>query len=104
MYLNILDNFEDDLAHVLDYLNSIPAQWIDIATTLRLRRGDIEAIDEENKNSRACLRIAMKKWLKLNYNWEKNGKPSWRMLAKAVRQLDGGLFNRIAKDHSIEMS
>ncbi len=92
------------MADILDYLNSIPTQWIDIATTLRLRNSDIEAIGKENEDCRACLRIAMKKWLKLNYNWEKNGKPSWRMLAKAVRQLDGGLFNRIAKDHSLERS
>ncbi len=54
----------------------------------------------DNKDdSNECLRLAMIKWLKLNYNWEKNGEPSWRMLAKAIHQLDGVLFNKIAQEH-----
>ena len=59
----------------------------------------METIAGDNKDSNECLRLAMIKWLKLNYNWERNGVPSWRMLAKAIRQLDGGLFNKIAQEH-----
>ncbi len=59
----------------------------------------METIAGDNKDSNECLRLAMIKWLKLNYNWESNGMPSWRMLAKAIRQLDGGLFYKIAQEH-----
>ncbi len=46
-----------------------------------------------------CLQLAIKDWLKLNYNYKKNGPPSWRMLAKSIRKLDGKLFNQIVHDH-----
>ncbi len=60
----------------------------------------MDTIAGNNKDdSNECLRLAMIKWLKLNYNSKKNGVPSWRMLAKAIRQLDGGLFNKIAQEH-----
>ena len=51
------------------------------------------------KDAMRCLQLAIEDWLKLNYNYGKNGHPSWRMLAKAVRPLDGGLFKKIVFEH-----
>ncbi len=39
-----------------------------------------------------CLQLALTDWLKLNYNY---GKPSWKKLAKAMRPLDGNIFEKI---------
>ena len=36
---------------------------------------------------------------KFNYNYEKHGMPSWRMLAKAVHEVDGSIFDKIIKEH-----
>ena len=74
-------------------------QWLLISTNLRLRDDEIATIEKDNNDSKICLRLAIRQWLKLNYNWQRNGVPSWKMLAEAVRELDGALFNRILQEH-----
>ena len=58
---------------------------------------NIEA--EHSKDVTRCLQRAIGEWLKRNYNYKKNGVPSWRMLAKAVRHLDGTIFEKIVSEH-----
>lgn len=56
-------------------------------------------------NSCDALRMVVSHWLKQNYNTERFGKPTWRMLVGAVAHPNGGsdcaLARRIAKDHPI---
>ena len=81
-------------------LSNLAGQWRAIATNLRLKNGSMDTIESDNSNkSVRCLQLAITDWLKLNYNYERNGRPSWRMLAKAIRELDGRLFNRIIYEH-----
>ncbi len=54
---------------------------------------------EHSKDVARCLQRAIEEWLRLNYDYERNGVPSWRMLAKAVRKLDGSVFERIVSEH-----
>ncbi len=61
----------------------------------------MSTIEVDNRRAEDCLHFAMTKWLKLNYNTEKNGLPSWRMLAKAVYSIDRSVFNKIARDHPV---
>ncbi len=42
-----------------------------------------------------CLQLALTDWLRLNYNYENNGRPSWKKLAKAMKPLDGNVFEKI---------
>ncbi len=63
-----------------------------------LRLGHLIVVIESNyKDAEWCLRHAIAQWLKLNYLYKKYGHPSWRMLAKAIRQLDGELVEKIAQ-------
>ncbi len=79
---------------------SSAAKWRTIATNLRLNNSYMETIAyDNNRDSMRCLQLAIRDWLKLNYNYKKNGFPSWRMLAKAIKNLDGGLFNQIILEH-----
>ena len=83
----------------MELLLGMAGKWQEITTHLRLKSDEMAIIARDNKDSKTCLRLAMIEWLKLNYKWQKNGVPCWRMLAKAVRHLDGGLFNRIIQEH-----
>ncbi len=60
----------------------------------------METIEANNSNNAVgCLRLALTDWLKLNYNYERNGKPSWRKLARAIKSLSGNIFEKIASEH-----
>ncbi len=75
-------------------------QWRTIATSLRLRNGSMDIIEAQNKDDvTRCLQLATADWLKRNFNYERSGLPSWRTLAKAVRKLDGRLFDKIVREH-----
>ncbi len=54
---------------------------------------------EHIKDAKRGLHRAIEEWLKRNYNYKRNGVPSWRMLAKAVRDLDGTIFEKIVSGH-----
>ncbi len=99
--VSLITAIEDDLADVLDALSDLVAEWRTIATKLLLREGAMNTIDVDNRRAESCLRCAITEWLKLNYDYKKNGLPSWRMLAKAVQSIDRSVFNKIAMDHSI---
>ncbi len=76
----------------------LAAKWPTIATNLRLGHL-IVAIESNYKDAEWCLRHAIAQWLRLNYLYKKYGHPSWRILAKAIRQLDGELVEKIAQEH-----
>ncbi len=100
---NIYSAFDDDLGDVCEKLTErLAPDWRTIATNLRLRDRTMNIIEKNNPGDvTRCLRLALKDWLKLNYNYERNGHPSWRMLAKAVQNLDGALFNEILHEHPV---
>ncbi len=55
--------------------------------------------ENHTKDVERCLQLVIGEWLKLNYNYKKHGMPSWKMLAKAVREVDGSIFDKIVKEH-----
>ncbi len=92
------------MGDVCEVLGDLAGQWRTIATNLRLREASMNTIEKNNSNDvMRCLQLAMGDWLKLNFNHERNGLPSWRTLAKAVRKLDGRLFERIVREHPAGM-
>ncbi len=65
-------------------------KWRILATNLRLKDSSMNTIMRENRNNvRMCIQLAITDWLKLNCE------PSWRKLAKAVRPLNGNIFEKI---------
>ena len=76
-------------------------RWRTLATYLRLKDSSMSTIKEDNKDDVVrCLQLALTDWLKLNYNYEKHGKPSWKKLAKAMKPLDGNIFENIVSKYS----
>ena len=43
-----------------------------------------------------CLHEALGEWLKLNYDYQRHGRPSWKKLAEAVSSMDYALSEKIA--------
>ncbi len=87
----------EDIADIMDMLAGFDTgRWRTLATNLRLR---IPSMDNIEKNNRRCLQLALTDWLRLNYNYAKNGKPSWKKLARAMRPLDGNIFEKIVTEY-----
>ena len=81
-------------------VKAFSAQWRDFCTMLHLKDENLAAIASDNPgNSLSCLREAMRDWLKMNYDYKRHGKPSWRKLAEAAKSLDEAVYERIANEH-----
>ena len=81
-------------------LSGIAAQWRTIARKLRLKNGNMEVIQDNNsRNARMCLQLAIADWLNLEYNVTTNGLPSWKKLAEVVRGVNNALYLRIVEKH-----
>ena len=93
----------DDIGDVFDEVENLSPKWNLLATKLRLRNHAVENIQQKYSDGMNSLNEVLKEWLKLNYNHQKYGRPSWRRLAEAVRSLDYGLFEKIARNHAGEM-
>ncbi len=75
-------------------------RWRTLATNLRLADSSMNTIEKNNEHDVVrCLQLALTDWLNLNYNYEKNGRPSWKMLAKAMRTVNGNIFENIVSKY-----
>ena len=92
------DDLEDDLAEIVNTLGEVAAKWSVIATNLHLKGNEINSI--RNSDQERLISV-ISEWLKMNYNYERFGPPSWQMLARAVQPINGRLFRRICKEHRI---
>ena len=84
-------------------MENLSPKWNLLATKLRLRNRAVENIQHKYSDDLSSLNEILKEWLKLNYNHQKYGRPSWRRLAEAVRSLDYSLFEEIARNHGGEI-
>ena len=81
--------------------NEMTAKWQQFVNRLGLEHSEIEIIRVNNPGDCSlCLYNALHSWLSLNYKFEEHGRPSWRKIAEAVKDLDSmTLFIEIAKKH-----
>ena len=81
--------------------NEMTAKWQQFVNRLGLEQYDIDIIRINNLgDSSLCLQHALHSWLNMNYKYEKHGRPSWRKIAEAVKDLDSKtLFMEISKKH-----
>ena len=98
MYHLTLD-VDDDIKDVLDYLNEVAGNWETISRNLHVRASKITELRNSHQTPLVCLGRAITDWLKLNYNHQRFGKPTWKKVAESVVKLDSRLFQRIALDH-----
>ena len=89
LFLTDIDG--DDFFDVYKELKPVAAHWEGIWLALRLPFGDCHTTRNDcNGNADRCLRATVEKWLTRNYNTDKHGKPSWKMLVQAVADPCGG--------------
>lgn len=93
----------DDLADVLEAVEPLSGKWRMFSTKLGIKNSDLDLIGHNHHgDAHTCLYEALMVWLKLNYDLSKYGRPSWQRVAKTVSSLDYGLFERIAKMHTLK--
>lgn len=92
---------DDDLKDVLTAVKTLSSQWILLSLELGLKQSTLDEIESDNPGSvKICLCRALGEWLRLNYNHQRHGRPSWKKLAEAVQTLDFELSEHIANDHT----
>ena len=91
---------EDDWNVVFDECSPLASKWQLLSTYLGLKLSIVDRIKSDfSGDSLGCWNEALKEWIKMNYNTEKFGKPSWKTLLKAIAKIDKLQFNRLATKH-----
>ena len=79
-------------------------RWRGLGCALRLHPPVFNEIQHDNQCSEDCLRAVLTKWLQQNYNTDRFGLPSWKLLVDAVAHRSGGnnpaLARQIAANHN----
>ncbi len=91
----------EDIADIMEVLADFDTRrWRALATNLRLKNSSMNIIEKNHENDVVrCLQLALVDWFNLNYNYERNGKPSWMKLAKAMKPLDRNIFEKIVTEY-----
>ena len=92
----------DDLFDIYSEFLPVVDQWKSIGLALRLPPTVLNTIDTKH-DVNTCLLEVLTQWLKQTYNVEQFGKPSWKLLVKALSDPAGGndcaLAQKIAQKH-----
>ena len=104
MFLHLFSPGIGDLYDVTTNIRDVAERWRYIGLALRLHDPDLSSIAAERRPVMDCLTDMLRLWLNKNYDTGKYGKPSWKMLAEAVRDPVGGnnaaLANKILKTYT----
>lgn len=85
---------------MFNIVQALASNWKQFYIKLSLPLHKLEIIEKNHPNDvEGCLMKSLVEWLKLNYDHDKHGIPSWKMLAKAAKNLNGSVFNEIFKKH-----
>lgn len=100
--LLILD--EDDLHCILEHLKTVKSQCYNIGTQFHLEQDELKSIMRDTADRTEAMTAIVNCWLKLNYDYKRYGKPTWKHVVEAVASPNGGNNNalamKIAKSHS----
>ena len=81
---------EDDCFSILQELEAVAHRWYDIGLALGLRSSALDGIKSKGQDVLELLRNMIIEWLKMSYNVERFGPPTWRRIVEAVRANSGG--------------
>ena len=91
---------DDDAADVLKELIGLEFEYRTLGILLHLHPGKVNEMQENNPhNVNAALGQIITQWLMMNYEHNKVGRPSWRMLVEAVSTVDLEQAKTIASNH-----
>ena len=74
---------EDDLADIMDEVLTIKSIYFALGQSLRLKNANLQAIHTKypsESDSELALHDVLLLWLEQQYNVERFGPPTWRML------------------------
>ena len=79
-------------------------RWYDIGLALGIRNSTMESIKSKGQGDvHELLRNMVIEWLKMNYNVDRFGPPTWRRIVEAVGEISGGknpaLADKLAKKY-----
>ena len=98
--ISITLDVDDDLEDVLEAVKPLASEWKKLLMRLHITQDTLDVIDRNNPgDAELCLQVGLSKWLKMNYNYQRHGRPSWSMLAKAMSNINNKLSEKIAKNH-----
>ena len=94
---------EEDFFGIIKLLQKEQARCYEIGTWLRLPQSLLDTIRVQTPDHAEALNKIITNWLQQNYDTERHGPPTWKMLAEAVRAPNGGnkaiLADEIARLH-----
>ncbi len=94
---------EEDLTGILDEVEGLSADWEVLGTKLAIKSDTKDGIKQQYHSPDSMLNALLTQWLKLNYDYKRHGKPTWRKLAKAVKKINGVVFEQIVQNHGNKM-
>ena len=91
----------DDMADVLVEVEDLAASWRLLFCKLGIKEESSLAVIEKNSpgDVKTCFYEALKEWLRLNYDYQRHGRPTWRRLAEVVLTISKAVSERIVKKH-----
>jgi hypothetical protein len=91
---------EVDWNVVFDECSPLASKWHQLSAYLGLKASIIDRIRSDFPNdSLVCWSEALKEWIRMNYDTQRFGKPSWKTLLKAIAKIDKLHFRRLASEH-----
>lgn len=84
---------------MVDTIKCLCSLWRNVASNIGLSEENVESISQQHPtDDLKCLSEVIKMWLRKDYDWEKYGCPSWKMLARAVIHMND-IASEIAHQH-----
>ena len=94
----------DDLFEVQCELDDVTSRWKELGLALRLRPAVLKTIETQQTDLNSRMIDILTEWLQQNYNTDRFGLPSWKLLVDAVAHRSGGnnpaLARQIATKHN----
>lgn len=85
-----------DVDEVTTATKVLSAEWKKLGMKLHIPVDKLNTIKKNNPgDAESCHEAVVEEWLNLQYDYKKHGKPSWPMLAEAVKQLNGALYEEL---------
>ena len=94
---------EESWNDIIVACSPLAAKWKQLSGFMGLSFKTIHAIKDSNYNPEDSWNEALMKWILQDYNTEKHGLPSWKSLLKTVSRVDPPLFEKLAKEHQLQV-
>ena len=85
------------MSKVIKEIQPIKSRYYNLGRSLNLKIADLQKIRDEHPSESDALKDVLLLWLNQTYDKEKHGPPTWRMLVKAVNNVNDEDNDELAK-------